>query len=271
MPNNPNAQRVVAVTGGSSGIGLATAKLFTDKGYAVYCLSRSAPPDPRLIHIKTDVTIEAEVEAAFRRIEAEQGRLDVLVSNAGMGISGPVECASLAEAKYQFDVNFFALHLCARYGIPLLRKTGGGRIIAISSVAATFGLPYQGFYSATKSALNALAQSLGLELARFNIRVVTLMCGDTKTGFTDVRVKCGGDGVYGKAVEASVALMERDEREGMLPEAPARKIVALAEAKNPKPLSTIGFKYKLLCFLGRAMPIRVQYWLVRMLYTKEVE
>ncbi|HWQ59468.1 MAG TPA: SDR family NAD(P)-dependent oxidoreductase [Clostridia bacterium] len=266
-----NNARVAAVTGASSGIGLATAKLFADRGYIVYCLSRSAPPDPRLIHIKTDVTIEAEVEAAFRRIEAERSRLDVLVSNAGMGISGPVESTSLADAKYQFDVNFFGLHLCAKYAAPLMRKTGGGRIIAVSSVAAVFGLPYQGFYSATKTALNVLAQSLGIELARFNIRVVTFMCGDTKTGFTDVRVKCGGDELYGKTVEASLALMEKDEREGMPPEAPAKKIVALAEAKNPKPLSSIGFKYKLFCFLSKALPIRVLFWMVKKIYTKEAE
>lgn len=265
----PNERRVAAVTGASSGIGLATAKLFADRGYAVYCLSRSAPPDGRLIHIKTDVTLEAEVEAAFKRIEAEQGRLDALVSNAGMGISGPVECASLADAKYQFDVNVFGLHLCARHGVPLMRKAGGGCIVAVSSVAALFGLPYQGFYSATKSALNALSQSLGLELAPFNIRVVTFMCGDTRTGFTDVRVKRGGGELYGKTVEASVALMEKDERNGMPPEAPARKIVRLAEAKNPKPLSTIGFKYKVLCALSKTMPMRVQYWLVRLLYVKK--
>ena len=120
MPND--TARVAAVTGASSGIGLAAAKLFADRGYAVYCLSRSAPPDERLIHIKTDVTREETVEAAFRQIGAERGMLDALVSNAGMGISGPVECASLAEAKRQFDVNLFGLHLCARHAVPLMRK-----------------------------------------------------------------------------------------------------------------------------------------------------
>ncbi|HOG02004.1 MAG TPA: SDR family NAD(P)-dependent oxidoreductase, partial [Clostridia bacterium] len=157
----------------------------------------------------------------------------------------------------------------ARHGVPLMRKAGGGCIVAVSSVAAVFSIPFQGFYSATKSALNALAFALRMELMPFNIRVAAFMCGDTKTGFTDVRVKCGGEEIYGKTAEASVALMEHDERNGMPPEAAAKKIVALAEARNPKPLSTIGLKYKLFCFLARLLPVRFQYWLVRLLYVKK--
>jgi len=268
MPND-NA-RVAAVTGASSGIGLATAKLFADRGYAVYCLSRSAPPDERLIHIRTDVTSEAEVEAAFRRIDAERGRLDALVSNAGMGISGPIECASLADAKYQFDVSVFGLHLCVKHAVPLMRKSGGGSIIAVSSMAAVFAIPFQGFYSAAKFAINALVLSLRNELAPFKIRVAAVMPGDVKTGFTDARVKSHAGEIYGKTVDASVAVMERDERHGMTPARIAAKILNLAEARRPKPLSTVGFQYKLFCLLGKVLPVRFQYWLVKKLYIKEV-
>lgn len=269
MPNKANrTARVAAVTGGSSGIGLATAKLFTDKGYAVYCLSRSAPPDARIVHIKTDVTDEAEVASAFERIGREQGGLDVFVNNAAMGVSGPVESTTLAHAKYQFDVNVFGLHACVRHAVPLMREKGGS-IVVISSVAAIFALPFQGFYSASKFALNALALTLRNELAQFNIKVAAVMPGDTKTGFTDARVKDHGEEIYGKSVDASLAVMEHDERNGMPPEATARAIVKLAESKNPRPITTIGLKYKLFRFLGLILPVRFQYWLVRLIYIRK--
>jgi NAD(P)-dependent dehydrogenase (short-subunit alcohol dehydrogenase family) len=269
MPNNPNAQRVAAVTGGSSGIGLAAAKLFAEKGYAVYCLSRTAPAAGGLCFIATDVTNEASVAAAFAKIGEEQGRLDVLVSNAGMGVSGPVECTSLEDAKHQFDVNVFGLHACARHAIPLMRRTGDGSIVATSSVAAVFSIPFQGFYSASKFAVNALVLAMRNELARFNIRVCAVMPGDVKTGFTDARVKDHGADIYGACVDASVAVMEHDEHGGMAPEVIAKKIVKLAESKNPKPLSTVGLQYKVFCFLGKVLPIRLQSFLVGKIYIKK--
>lgn len=269
MPNNPNPQRVAAVTGGSSGIGLAAAQRFAEKGYTVYCLSRTAPADGRLRFIATDVTDEASVEAAFAQIGEEQGRLDVLVSNAGMGVSGPIECTSLEDAKRQFDVNVFGLHACVRHAVPLMRKTGGGAIVATSSVAAVFSIPFQGFYSASKFAINALVLAMRSELARFNIRVCAVMPGDVKTGFTDARVKDHGAALYGACVDASVAVMERDERGGMPPEAIAKAIVKLAERKNPKPLSAVGLQYKVFCFLGKVLPIRLQSFLVGRMYIKE--
>lgn len=269
MPAEAKTARVAAVTGGSGGIGLATAKLLADKGYIVYCLSRTPPPDGRLRFLATDVAQEKEVEAAFCEIEKAQGRLDVLVSNAGMGVSGPIECTSLADARRQFDVNVFGLHACARHAVPLLRKTGGGAIVVTSSVAALFSIPFQGFYSASKFALNALTLALRSELAHFGIRVAAVMPGDVRTGFTDARVKEQGGDVYGARVGASVAVMERDERQGMDPLRIAKKIVSLAEAKNPKPLSTVGLQYKLFCFFGKVLPTRFISCLVSKLYIKQ--
>lgn len=268
MPENKAAGRVVAVTGGSGGIGLAAAKMFADRGDIVYSLSRGAPPDARILHIPTDVTDEASVEAAFKRVGAEQNRLDVLVSNAGMGVSGPVECTSLADAKRQFDVNVFGLHACVRHAVPLLRESRGS-IVVTSSVAAIFALPYQGFYSASKYALNALALALRNELKRFDIKVSLVMPGDVKTGFTDARVKDHGTELYGKGVDASLAVMEHDERNGMPPEAVAKVIFRLAQKKNPRPVTTVGPLYKIFRFLGIVLPVRLQYWLVGKIYIKQ--
>lgn len=266
-----NEAKVAAVTGGSGGIGLATAKLLGEKGFRVYCLSRRPPEGENagLCHILTDVTDEASVAAAFAQIKREAGRLDVLVSNAGMGVSGPVETTSMEDAKHEFDVNVFGLHACVRHAVPIMREGGGGAIIATSSVAAVFAIPFQGFYSASKYAVNALVLSLANELKRFNIRVAAVMPGDVKTGFTDARVKDHGGELYGKSVDASVAVMEHDERHGMAPERIAAKIVKLALSPRPKPLSTVGFQYKLFCFLGKVLPMRLQNRLVGMMYIKD--
>ncbi len=265
----PNEAKIAAVTGGSSGIGLACVKLLAQNGFKVYCLSRRAPADADITHIATDVTDEASVAAAFERIGREAGRLDVLVSNAGMGVSGPIETTSMEDAKREFDVNVFGFHACVRHAAPLMRKSGGGAIIATSSVAAVFAIPFQGFYSASKYAINALVLALRNELAPFGIRVAAVMPGDVKTGFTDARVKDHGGDIYGGCVDASVAVMEHDERSGMQPERIAKKIVKLALMRNPKPLSTVGFQYKLFCFLGKALPMRFQNWLVGKMYIKD--
>lgn len=269
MQASEGIKRVAAVTGGSSGIGFETAKLLLEKGYTVYCLSRTPPANERIHFIQTDVTNEQQVAAAFEAIDAARGRLDVLVSNAGMGVSGPIESTSLADARRQLEVNVLGMHAAVRHAIPLLRKTGGGAIVVTSSVAAVFALPFQGFYSASKFALNALTLALRAELKRFHIRVAAVMPGDVKTGFTDARVKDSGAQLYGADVDASLAVMERDERRGMDPARIARKIVAVAQAKNPKPLSSVGFPYQLFCLLGKILPIRLQSYLVSKIYIKK--
>lgn len=259
--------RIVAVTGGSSGIGLAAARLFRDRGDIVYCLSRTDPKEEDITFIKTDVTCEASVASAFDRIRSERGRLDVLLSNAGMGVSGAAECTSMEEAKHQLDVNFFGLHACVRAAVPLMREHGG-TILATSSVAAVFAIPFQAFYSASKFAVNALILALANELKPFNIRVAAIMPGDVKTGFTGARVKAESHGAYGESVEKSVAVMEHDEQNGMGPEAIARQFVALSLKKNPKVLSTVGLQYKFFCLLGKVLPIRLQNLIVGKMYIK---
>lgn len=260
--------RTVAVTGGSSGIGLAAARLFAGQGDRVYCLSRHAPEDEGLRFIETDVTSDESVAAAFGRIKQECGSLDVLVSNAGMGISGAIEYTSSEDARRQLEVNVLGFHSCVRYAVPLMRERGGA-IIATSSVAAVFAIPFQGFYSASKFALNALVLALANELAPFNIRVAAVMPGDVRTGFTAARVKAAESGAYGDTVSKSVAVMENDEKNGMTPERIAAKIFRLASARHPKVLSTVGLKYKFFCFLGKALPIGIQNPLVGALYIKK--
>ena len=147
-------KRIAVITGASSGIGLAAVKEFLLNGDRVYGLSRRECPEQGSISIPCDVTDEAAVRAAIERIIEVEGRIDVLVCNAGFGISGAVEFTEMSEAKKQFDVNFFGTAACIRAALPHMREKGRGHIIVTSSVAGSIPIPFQAFYSATKSAIN---------------------------------------------------------------------------------------------------------------------
>lgn len=248
-------KRVAVITGGSGGIGKATAELFAQRGFKVYELSRSGKNTDAVTHITADVTDEDQICAAFEQIFAAEKRLDVLVNNAGMGISGAVEFTQLRDAKRIFDLNFFGVFLCAKQAIKYLRQTPGSQIINISSAAAVFSIPYQSFYSATKSAQNSLTLALSSELRAFGIRVNAVMPGDVRTGFTAAREKSdAGAEVYGNAVDSAVAVMEKDETNGMSPEKIAAAVWRVSQKKSTGKLYTAGGKYKLFVFLSRVLP-----------------
>ena len=168
------------VTGGSSGIGLSCCRKFLENGYRVYELSRREPKIQTVgvKHISCDVTDEHSVSEAFKKIYNDSGSIDILVNNAGFGISGAVEFTELAEAKKQFDVNFFGCFICSKNVIKYMRLQGGGRIVNLSSLAAPLAIPFQAFYSASKAAVNSLTLVLAFEVRPFNIKVCAAMPGD---------------------------------------------------------------------------------------------
>lgn len=128
---------------------------------------------------------------------SEQGRIDILINNAGFGISGAVEFTQTEEAMRLFDVNFFGMVRMTEKVIPYMRENGGGRIVNISSVAAVVPIPFQTYYSASKAAISSYSMALANEVGRFGIRVSAIMPGDISTGFTDARKKITeGDDVY---------------------------------------------------------------------------
>lgn len=247
--------KIVLVTGGTSGIGLACCRAFAQKGYKVYSMSRR--PNPMLssaIQLSVDITNETAVIEAVNQIINKESRIDILVNNAGFGISGAIENTSLVDAKKQFEVNFFGTFIVTKAVIPNMRKIGGGAIINISSVAADVPIPFQAFYSASKAAINSFTMSLANELAPFNIKVKAVMPGDVNTGFTAARDKnMIGSDVY-SSLKKSVETMEKDEQNGMRPEEIAKEVVKVAEAKSQKPFSTVGPQYKAVLLASRILP-----------------
>ena len=260
--------RIVIITGASSGIGLAACRLFLEKGDKVYGLSRRPCPEEGVVSLSADITDEEQVKTAFSRVLDTEGRIDVLVCNAGFGISGAVEFTEMSEAKRQFDVNFFGTAACIKAALEPMRKQKAGKIIVTSSVAGALSIPFQAYSSATKAALNSLVLATANEVRPFNIKICAVLPGDIKTGFTDARAKeAAGENEYA-ALKRSVETMEHDERNGMPPSAIAKRMYALSKKKNPKPLSSVGIAYKACCLLGKVLPTRLSNWIVGKIYAK---
>lgn len=258
--------KVAIITGGSSGIGLATARLFTERGYIVYELSRHGQDNEAVRHMDCDVTKPDQCQQAIMQIWKQEGSIDTVVCNAGYGISGSIEFTDIADAHQQFDVNYFgALHITQAV-LPYMRHQKSGHIIFVSSVMAVFSLPYQSFYAASKAAINMLASALRNEVRRFNIQVSCVMPGDVRTSFTQVRKKdLRGADIYPR-MKASVAKMEQDEQQGMPPAAVARVIYRHASCSHPALLTTVGWSYKLLVCLKRFLPSSLVNRIVYHLY-----
>jgi short-subunit dehydrogenase len=184
-----------------------------------------------------------------------------------MGISGSVEDTSYEDAAYLMNVNFMGVFNSTKAMIPLLRKSGGGKILNMSSVAARLGIPFQAFYSSSKAAINAFSEALNIELHPFKIQVCSIMPGDIKTGFTKNRKKNEVDSVfYKKRVDKSVSVMEEDERNGMDPEYAAKVVLKLIERKRIPLYKTIGFKYKIFVLLHKFLPAKLANNVVGMIY-----
>lgn len=259
--------RICVITGGTSGIGLCTALEMKSRGYEVFEISRRRQGTEGINHISADVTDEKHIDEVISYIIDRAGRIDVLINNAGFGISGAVEFTETADAKKQFDVNFFGTVNMNRAVIPFMRRAGGGRIINISSVAAPIAIPFQAYYSAAKAAINSYTMALINEVRPYNISVCAVQPGDICTGFTAAREKsCEGDRIYGGRISESVAVMERDEQNGMKPEAAARFIASVAEARKVRPVYTIGFRYRLFCGLAKLLPAGLVSYIVGRIY-----
>jgi len=260
-------RKVVVITGASAGIGLEIAKQMIKKEFIVYSLSRRIAPAKEIITIETDVTNPDSVKKAISKIFEQEKRIDILINNAGMGISGSIEDTILEDAKYIFDVNFFGAFLVSREVVPIMRTIGGGTIVNVSSVAASISIPFQSFYSATKAALTSLSDSLRSEVKPFNIKVVTALPGDVKTDFTVSRKKNKvNSAVYESRIEKSVATMEKDEQNGIPSNFAAKVVVKMATKKNPPLNFVIGGKYKIFVFLLKVLPQRFVRFIVDKMY-----
>ena len=240
-----NQHRVVLITGASSGIGLACASHLARKGYRVYGTSRKALSG-RVVPfsmLEVEITDDASVAHSIETILKREGRLDVVVNNAGTALAGAVENTSIEEAKQQMEVNFFGVLRVCRAALPLMRQQGEGYIVNIGSIGGLIALPYQAMYSASKFALEGMTEALRLEVRRFGIKVILVEPGDHKTALTQSRwwtEASNRDEVYRRSAEAAVARMAHDEQNGSDAERVAHLLENILHKRNPRLRYTTG-------------------------------
>jgi len=251
MSRTTPIDRVALVTGGSSGIGEATARQLHDAGFTVYAVARRVDrmDDLRTAGVHTfamDVTDDASMTAGVQRILDEEGRIDVLVNNAGYGSYGAVEDVPIDEARRQFEVNVFGLARLVQLVTPQMRDQRSGRIINISSIGGKFYEPFGAWYHATKFAVEGFSDSLRMELKPFGIEVVLIEPGPIATEWNEIArdslLERSGDTAYGRyAKRAHRVLTEFDKpSRASKPETVARKIVRAATTRNPAARYPVG-------------------------------
>lgn len=253
-------KKIILVTGASSGLGLAMARALAARGHIVYGTSRdiSAIADLSFKRLEMDVTDNYSVKDAIRSVLEAEGKIDVLINNAGNGIAGPLYAMPAEIAKRQFEVNFFGVVRVSSAVLPGMIVEKQGLVINIGSFAGLFGLPYQGLYSASKFALEGYTESLRMELKGTGINITMVNSGKLRTKFIINREKLPFtlDNLRLKRqYEAAVDAMERCGRKRETPENFAEKICGIVAASNPRHRYHVGsFGQLMMPVLKKVLP-----------------
>lgn len=253
--------KVVLITGVSSGFGLAIAEQLAKCNHIVYgTVRKNCDPVANVNYIQMDVTLTESVEQAVQAVYEKEGRIDVLINNAGTGISGPIEFTPLEDAKYQMDVNYFGVVRTTQAVLPIMRKQLHGLIICIGSIGGFMGLPFQGHYAASKFAIEGFCEALRLEVKSQNIRVVVVNPGDFSTKFTSNRKVIDLESVQSHypQFQNAMKMIENDEMGGLSPQVLASKIEKIISLKNPFYRYIVASaEQKLAVYLKRILPEKV--------------
>lgn len=260
---------VVLLTGASSGIGYDVAPLLVRYGYTVYGAARRVEKIEELASegvkaLSLDVTDEASMEAAVQQIIDAEGRIDVLINNAGYGSYGAIEDVPIDEARRQFEVNLFGLARLTQLVLPHMRARGSGRILNISSMAGRITSPLGAWYHATKYALEAFSDALRMEVEEFGIDVVIIEPGGIKTPWeliaADHLEESSRNGVYAAQAQRVAANMRKlysPSSNLSEPKVISNAILRALEARRPKTRYLVGFGAKPSVFLHTVLPDRL--------------
>lgn len=241
--------KVILVTGATSGFGKATALYLAGIGQKVYGFGRSVAETRQeaggsLVMMWMDVNDDKSVKDAIDAVIQAEGRIDVLLNAAGLGLGGSVEDATIEEAKALFETNLFGTMRVAKAVLPAMREAKSGLIVFVSSIGGLIGLPFQGLYSSTKFALEGLAEAMSMEVRGFGIDVVIVEPGDFATGFTANRVKAYAALQEGSAYKAAFTRamknIEKDETSGYKPDVFASAVSRIISSRRRKLRYMIG-------------------------------
>ncbi|WP_430907785.1 SDR family oxidoreductase [Maribacter sp. 2-571] len=256
------SDKVVLITGGSSGIGKAIGSYLKQKGYRVYGTTRSISAHPDFNDfplLELDVREPKSIQTAIHRLLEKEGRVDVLINNAGVGITGPLEETPENAIMNAFDINFHGPLRMTKAVLPQMRKQKNGLIINITSIAGYMGLPYRGIYSASKGALELVSEALRMEVRSFGITVANLAPGDYATNIAAGRFHTAAskDSPYTTYADTLNALND-DVDQGGDPIEVAKSILKIIAHPSPKIHYKVGaFLQKTSVSLKRLLPQKV--------------
>lgn len=253
-------KKIILITGISSGFGKASARLLAEAGHTVYgTVRRDCETDKSVNVLRMDLTDAGSIHEAVEAVISKEGRIDVLINNAGMHTGGPIETLPMEYVRLQMDTNFIGTVNLTKEVLPYMRRNGGGTIINFSSIGGLLGLPYQGIYSAAKFAIEGFSEALRIEIRNFNIKVVVINPSDFSTKSTLNRRNflspTGSDDPYQEQYEKTLAGIEKDEAGGLNPVILIKKLVKIVEYKNPRQRYIIAkFLPKLAVALKHVLP-----------------
>ena len=248
--------KIIVITGGTSGIGLELKKLFEANGDKVITISRREAEGE---HHAVDVANEKKVTTVMAKIAKKYGHIDMLINSAGFGISGITEITPTDNWKSVTDVNFNGTMYATRAALKYMGK--GSRVVNISSAMALFPVPFRSYYAAAKSAVLTMSFALRMELEPLGIDVVAICPGDIRTSFTANRIKnYDSDPRYGNRLYNATEKCDARESKRMSADVCGKKIYKIISKKHTRPYYIIGAKYKALHFLTRFTP---KSWLLK--------
>jgi len=253
-------KKIILITGISSGFGKETARLLAEKGHIVYgTVRRNTEPLAAVNYLTMDLIDTDSIKKAVSAVLEKEGRIDVLINNAGMHTGGPVETSPIENIKLQMDTNFLGIVHLIREILPIMRKQGGGTIINFSSIGGLMGLPFQAFYSAGKFAIEGFSEALRMEVKKFKIKVIIINPGDFRTSNSANRrnflAPTDINDPYFEQFARTLAVIEKDESNGWPPEKLAKTLVRIVGYKNPKHRYIIGsFDNRLAVVIKHVIP-----------------
>lgn len=259
---DPRTSRVVLVTGASSGIGRACASYLAQRGFRVYGTSRRAQGEPgptvaesgvaaggnvvvdaAFTVIQMDVDDGSSVERGVDHVLEREGRLDVVVNNAGIALAGPIEDVEIGEAKALFETNFYGVLRVCKAVLPAMRSQGSGHIVNVGSLSGLLAIPFEGMYCASKYALEGLTEALRMEVRPFGVQVSLIEPGDYRTQLTANRLIAAGSkrqSAYLSQFKAALSVIEHDELSASTPEDIASLLERIIEDPSPRLRYAIG-------------------------------
>lgn len=258
-------KKVVFITGISSGFGKEISRLLALDNYSVYgTIRKECEVAEGVYPVFMDLTKPDSIKNAIDFVVEREGRIDVLINNAGMHTGGPIEEIDRSVFEAQINSNVTGMVHVLQNALPYMRKQETSTIINFGSIGGLMGLPFQGIYSASKFAIEGISEALRMELKQFNVKVVLINPGDFHTSNTSNRInKVNEEGPYNLQFKKTLSIIEKDETGGWDPVILAKKVCKIVKMRNPRHRYVIAsFEQKLAIVLKYILPFRLFNWIL---------